>query len=214
MPHREATASLPDEIPVFPLPGAILFPRWDLPLNIFEPRYLNMLDDAMAGARLIGMIQPVSGPREQPGLASVGCAGRITSFAETEDGRYLITLSGVSRFRVERELGVRTPYRQVKAGWAEFAGDLIDEVDPDSPLRAALMDALIAYAAGKDLAADWATVDGTPVETLVNALSAGCPFSVMEKQALLEAPALQDRLEKLITLLRMDVGGPPGQSLQ
>ena len=118
-------ADLPETIPVFPLAGALLFPRWSLPLNIFEPRYLNMIDDAMSGSRLIGMIQPVGGDKQAPKLADVGCAGRITSYSETEDGRYLINLTGVCRFMLKHELEVSTPYRQVEAGWAAFADDLV-----------------------------------------------------------------------------------------
>jgi len=102
-------ADLPQVIPVFPLPGAILLPRGQLPLNIFEPRYLNMIDDAMAGDRLIGMVQPQGGPQRLPGLSPVGCAGRITSFAETSDGRYLITLTGCARFRLSGEIPAQTP---------------------------------------------------------------------------------------------------------
>ena len=125
-------ADLPQVIPVFPLPGAILLPRGQLPLNIFEPRYLNMIDDAMAGDRIIGMVQPQSGSRRLPGLSPVGCAGRITSFAETSDGRYLITLTGVCRFEAGEELNLKTPYRQVRAGYDPYEGDLAEDEAADA----------------------------------------------------------------------------------
>ena len=115
MAQYRKTSDLPDTLPVFPLPGAMLFPRWELPLNIFEPRYLNMFDDAMRGHRLIGMIQSMGGSRERPEIARVGCAGRITSYSETDDGRYIVTLTGICRFTAARELPVTTPYRQVAA---------------------------------------------------------------------------------------------------
>ena len=122
-PYRK-TSDLPATLALFPLPGALVFPRWDLPLNIFEPRYLNMIDDAMAGSRLIGMIQSVGGSRAHPDLARVGCAARITRYSETEDGRYLITLTGICRFAVRKELGAISPYRQVTPDWSPFAEDL------------------------------------------------------------------------------------------
>ena len=212
--HYHSISDLPDTLAVFPLPGVLLFPHWPLPLNIFEPRYLNMVDDAMSGNRLIGMIQSVGGDRQAPDLADVGCVGRITSYSETEDGRYLITLSGVARFRVAEELGVRTPYRQVRADWAPYAGDF-REAPHDLPGgRTALVQALHAYAEAKDMSVDWDAVEKADAEGLVNALCAGCPFSVMEKQALLEAPTLEDRASRLAALLRMDSAGPESGTLQ
>lgn len=205
---------LPDTLTVFPLPGAVLFPHWHLPLNIFEPRYLNMIDDAMAGNRLIGMVQAVGGDRQKPDLAGIGCAGRITSYSETEDGRYLITLTGIARFRIIDELSVLTPYRQVDADWTPFANDLKPESTDGLPARDVLVSALRDYVSTHDMKADWKAVEVAPVDSLIQALAAGSPFSVMEKQALLEAPTLKDRAAMLITLLRMDSAGPEGGTLQ
>ncbi len=205
MVHYHTTSELPEVIPVFPLPGAMLFPRWELPLNIFEPRYLNMFDDAMRGDRIIGMIQPLGGPRARPNLARVGCAGRITRFSETDDGRYLVTLSGVCRFAVSRELDVTSPYRQVHADWDEFAADLHQAPETGLPDRAELVRALRIYTTALSLQADWSAVEGAPMETLIHALSTGCPFLPPEKQALLEAMSLGERARALIALL--EIGG-------
>jgi hypothetical protein len=205
---------LPAVLTVFPLPGVVLFPHWHLPLNIFEPRYLNMVDDAMAGNRLIGMMQSVGGDRQKPDLIGVGCAGRITSYAETDDGRYLITLTGIARFRIIEELSVTTPYRQVRANWAPYADDLKPETVEGLPEREVLIAALRKYADGHDIEVDQNAVAVAPLDALVQALAAGIPFSVMEKQALLEAPTLKDRANMLITILRMDSAGPEGGTLQ
>lgn len=205
MVHYHKITELPDVIPVFPLPGAMLFPRWELPLNIFEPRYLNMFDDAMRGDRIIGMIQSLGGPRDRPNLARVGCAGRITRYSETDDGRYLVTLSGICRFAVSRELDVTSPYRQVRAGWDAFAADLHEAPETGLPDRAELVRALRSYTAALSLQADWSAVEDAPIETLVHALAAGCPFAPAEKQALLEAVSLGDRARVLIALL--EIGG-------
>lgn len=207
-------SDLPDQIAIFPLPGALLFPRWTLSLNIFEPRYLNMIDDAMAGSRMIGMVQSVGGSKVRPDLASVGCAGRITSYAETDDGRYLIVLSGICRFGLDEMEGVTTPYRQTRPDWTPFAGDLQPADVTDLPSRARLENALRAYVARNEMSADWSAVEDAPIETLVNALCAGCPFSVMEKQALLEAGGVRERAETLIALLEMDLPGAGGENLQ
>ena len=205
MVHYHKITELPDVIPVFPLPGAMLFPRWELPLNIFEPRYLNMFDDAMRGERIIGMIQSLGGPRERPNLARVGCAGRITRYSETDDGRYLVTLSGICRFAVGRELDVTTPYRQVRAGWDEYAADLHAAPETGLPARAELVRALRSYTTALSLQADWSAVEDAPIETLVHALAAGCPFAPAEKQALLESVTLGERARVLIALL--EIGG-------
>lgn len=201
-------SDLPAIIPVFPLTGAILFARWSLPLNIFEPRYLNMIDDAMYGQRIIGMIQPRG--EEGDALAAVGCAGRITSYTETPDGRYLITLSGICRFRVVREIDARKPYRQVEADYTPFAGDLVPPppvpTTSGAPDRDVLIAALRGYLERSSLKAEWSGIDDAPFEMLVNALSAGCPFGPVEKQALMEAPTLADRAATLVALLRMDTG--------
>lgn len=205
MVHYHRITDLPETLPVFPLPGAMLFPRWELPLNIFEPRYLNMFDDAMRGPRIIGMIQSLGGPRDRPTLARVGCAGRITRYSETDDGRYLVTLSGICRFAVSRELDVTTPYRQVRAGWDAFAADLHASPETGLPPRAELVRALRSYTTALSLQADWSAVEDAPIETLVHALAAGCPFAPPEKQALLEAVTLADRARVLIALL--EIGG-------
>ncbi|WP_332676750.1 LON peptidase substrate-binding domain-containing protein [Brevundimonas sp.] len=198
-------ADLPQVIPVFPLPGAILLPRGQLPLNIFEPRYLNMVDDAMAGDRIIGMLQPQAGSARQPGLSPVGCAGRITSFAETSDGRYLITLTGCARFRLASELPAQTPYRQIRADFAPFEDDLtappVDDIGLD---RDGLLDALRAYLETRGLDIDWDTAETAPPEALINSLSMALPFEPPEKQALLEAPGLIDRSAVLTALLTID----------
>lgn len=195
-------ADLPQVIPVFPLPGAILLPRGQLPLNIFEPRYLNMIDDAMAGDRIIGMVQPQAGPH---GLSPVGCAGRITSFAETSDGRYLITLTGCARFRLASEIPTQTPYRQIRADFGPFETDLspppVDDIGLD---RDGLLDALRAYLETRGLDIDWDTAETAPPEALVNSLSMALPFDPPEKQALLEAPGLTDRSTVLTALLTID----------
>ncbi|OGN41952.1 MAG: peptidase S16 [Caulobacterales bacterium RIFCSPHIGHO2_01_FULL_70_19] len=201
-------ADLPQVIPVFPLDGVLLLPRGQLPLNIFEPRYLNMVDDAMAGDRIIGMIQPAGGPRRLPSLSPVGCAGRITSFAETSDGRYLITLTGCSRFRVQGELPVQTPYRQVRAQFAPFEADLTAPPAGEGGLdRENLLDALRAYLETRGLDIDWETAETAPPEALVNSLAMALPFDPPEKQALLEAPDLDGRAAVLTALMRIDAAG-------
>ncbi|RZJ96250.1 MAG: peptidase S16 [Brevundimonas sp.] len=195
---------LPQVIPVFPLAGAIVLPRGQLPLNIFEPRYLNMIDDAMAGDRIIGMIQPTGGPSHLPRLSQVGCAGRITSFAETSDGRYLVTLTGVCRFRVAAEMPASTPYRQVRAAFQAYESDLA-EPDLDAELdRPGFFEALRRYLDHRALEIDWETAEGAPVDALVNSLSMALPFDPAEKQALLEALDLTARAEALTALLRID----------
>lgn len=201
-------------IPVFPLSGVLLFPRWSLPLNIFEPRYLNMIDDAMSGHRLIGMIQSNGDDRAHPSLVSTGCVGRITSYSETEDGRYLISLSGICRFHVGEELDVNTPYRQVQANWSDYALDLVSPPEASLPDRLTLVNSLKRYTQINSMEVDWEAVEHAPMETLINALCAGCPFGTVEKQALLEAPSVADRAETLITLLDMDVPGDDSSTLQ
>ncbi len=198
-------ADLPRNIPVFPLPGAILFPRATLPLNIFEPRYLNMVDDALSAQRLIGMIQPA--PIEQgenrAGLAEIGTLGRITSFSETEDGRYLVTLTGICRYRVERELESDAPYRRINAVYDQFGDDLKSTIDLAHIDRERLRQALRLYVDSHGYQADWSAVDEAPPEALVNAVAALCPFDPPAKQALLEAPTLAERCGALIALLEI-----------
>jgi Lon protease-like protein len=201
------TVDLPQVIPVFPLDGALLLPGGDLPLQIFEPRYLNMVDDVMGGDRIIGMIQTrPGGDRTRPTLAAVGCAGRITSFAETSDGRYLITLTGVCRFEPGEELALRLPYRQVKASYEAFEGDLArnDAVIAAPGARDRFARALKAYLNRRDLDIDWETASAAPLEALVNSLAMGLPFEPQEKQALLQASDLEARFDVLTTLLEID----------
>lgn len=211
--YRKLT-DLPDIIPVFPLAGVLLFPRWSLPLNIFEPRYLNMIDDAMRGDRIIGMIQSQGEDRTVPELATAGCAGRITSYSETDDGRYLISLTGICRFGVAAELPVETPYRQVHPDWQSYERDLIEPSDISLPDRPDLVRALKRYTQINSLEVDWEAVENAPMETLINALCAGCPFGTLEKQALLEAPGVAERAQTLIALLDMDMPGDDSSTLQ
>lgn len=200
-------SDLPQVIPVFPLAGAIVLPRGQLPLNIFEPRYLNMVDDAMAGDRIIGMIQPMGGPQATPALSPVGCAGRITSFAETSDGRYLVTLTGISRFRVVSELPSAAPYRQVRALFQPFEADLAAAADDGAFERLPFLEALKAYLEHRALEIDWEAAQAAPSEALINSLAMALPFEAAEKQALLEAAAVGDRALVLATLLRIDAAG-------
>ena len=200
-------ADLPQMLPVFPLDGALLLPGGDLPLQIFEPRYLNMIDDVMAGDRVLGMIQTrAGGDRERPRLTAVGCAGRITSYAETSDGRYLITLTGVCRFDAGEELAFNTPYRQIRARYDRFEADLAEGETPLAPqaARKRFAQALKRYLNRRELDIDWETAHTAPLEALVNSLSMGLPFEPAEKQALLEAPTLAGRFETLATLLEID----------
>ena len=202
---------LPPVLPVFPLTGVLLLPRSALPLNIFEPRYLELVDDAMSGGRLIGMIQPTENEDLvlRPKLSQIGCAGRIVSYRETEDNRYLITLEGVCRFKVKEEVSALSAYRQVACDFAPFACDLAQSQDGDFP-RERLLGALRDYLARRDLKADWKSVMTAPAESLVNALSMMCPFEPAEKQALLEAPSWVERVATLVTLL--EIASTPGAS--
>ncbi len=198
---------LPQVIPVFPLDGALLLPGGALPLQIFEPRYLNMVDDVMAGDRLIGMVQTRrGGERARPRLARVGCAGRITSYSETGDGRYLITLTGVCRFEVGDELPMPTPYRQVRANYALFDADLRDEEPELEFERAPFLNLLRRYLDQRGLGIEWEAVNVAPGPALINSLCMLLPFDPPEKQALLEAPGFDERRAALATLLEIDAG--------
>ena len=203
-------ADLTDAIPVFPLPGALLLPRARLPLHIFEPRYLSMIDDCLATrSRLIGMVQPYDAPGGSR-LHSIGCAGRLTALSETEDGRYMITLSGVSRFRIQRELADGTPYRRCAVAWAGFERDLgPSETDPalDRPAFLAL---LTRFFAARGLSTDWDAIREAEDELLINSLSMLVPFSPEDRQALLEAPSLSTRRETLATLIEFALRGGEG----
>lgn len=196
---------LPQSIPIFPLSGALLLPRARLPLHIFEPRYLAMIDAALGNHRLIGMIQPRPAPpsTSRPDLYPVGCVGRITSFNESDDGRYFITLTGICRFRPARELDTITPYRQVVADYGDFETDLAPARDEGAVDRHHLAEALKDYLTKQNLDADWDTIEHAPCETLVNSLAVICPFEPPEKQALLEAPTLEERSRALIALIEM-----------
>jgi len=211
----ENVEELPHAIPVFPLSRTILLPRARLPLNIFEPRYLAMVDGALGGERLIGMIQPRTSEFEQerPALFDVGCAGRLTQFGETGDGRYLITLSGICRFRVARELSVTTPYRQVQTDWNEFGDDLTPDLSELPFERQSLIDSLRTYFAKFGQQVDWQSMAAAPAEALIGSMAAICPFTVEEKQALLEAEDLKSRAEILTSLIEMAiVSDTPGRS--
>jgi hypothetical protein len=206
---------LPATLPVFPLTGTVLLPRGQLPLNVFEARYLAMIDAALSGSRFIGMIQPTDHEDKvlTPALSRVGCAGRITSFKETDDGRVLITLTGICRFHVAEELRVETPFRQVRPDYSAFADDLAVDPSPDFP-RERLLGALKDYLAHRDLKADWRSVTSAPPEALVNALAMLCPFEPAEKQALIEARGWAERVDTLVALLEMSaVPAPRNTSL-
>lgn len=215
-PRYRTLADLPSVIPVFPLTGALLLPHTRLPLNIFEPRYLAMVDAAMMSSRLIGMIQPKIAGEDMatnPALCGVGCAGRIVEYSETDDGRYLITLAGLSRFRVAGERESGKPFREVAADYSPFSGDLHQEPEPQLA-RERLLDALKPYLMERGLNTDWETLDQAPVEMLVNALAMICPFDPEEKQALLEAATAKERAEALLALIEIanasrTAGGKP-----
>ena len=202
-------ADLPDTIPVFPLPGALLLPRARLPLHIFEPRYLAMLDDVMkTKTRLIGMIQPREVPNgTEKRLQAIGCAGRLTGFSETEDGRYMITLSGVSRFRVVQEVQGFTPYRRCSVDWTPFARDLGGAEEDCEFQRERFLALLGRYFAAMQLSSDWGSLKEAEEELLINSLSMLCPLTPEDKQALLEAPSLQTRRETLVTLMEFALRG-------
>ncbi len=208
-------ADLPDTLPVFPLPGALLLPRSRLPLHIFEPRYLAMLDDALkTRERLIGMVQPneVAG-RNDTGLHAIGCVGRVTQFSETDDNRYLVTLTGVSRFRILAEMDGFTPYRRCAVSWKGFDRDL-GPVEQDADFRRPVfMDLLKRYFEQLDLSTDWDTLKDAEDELLINSLSMLLEFTAEDKQALLEAPSLSTRRETLVTLLEFALRGGAGEDL-
>ena len=172
-------------IPIFPLAGALLLPRGQMPLNIFEPRYIAMIDHALsAGHRLIGMIQPDGahpGPEQRPNLYKVGCVGRITQLAETGDGRYLLQLTGVARFRVEEELAVATSYRQCRVSFLPYLDDFVARRGEEDVDREALLKALADFLKANDLKADWEGIENAPNEALVNALAMMSPYGSAEK---------------------------------
>ncbi|MGJ4927807.1 LON peptidase substrate-binding domain-containing protein [Bradyrhizobium sp. HKCCYLS2038] len=214
-------AELPEIIPVFPLAGALLLPRGQMPLNIFEPRYLAMVDDAFRdGHRLIGMIQPDvthSSSEERPVLFKVGCVGRITQLAESGDGRYILELTGVSRFKVVEEMTVLTAYRQCRVDYFPYVDDFTARKGEEAVDRDALLAVLTDFLKANNLKVDWAGIEAAPNEALVNALAMMSPYGPAEKQAMLEAPDLKTRAEILVAVTEMDLakkrtsGDPPLQ---
>lgn len=213
----KSIADLPQVLPVFPLAGAMLLPRGVMPLNVFEPRYLAMVDAALrSGDRLIGMIQPrETGPgsaihAEKPPLHDVGCAGRITAFTEADDGRILMTLTGICRFKVAEELDTVTPFRQVRADFTPYAADLEPGAGEEEVDRAGLLDVLRRFLAANGLQADWDAIERSSNEALVNSLAMISPFGPTEKQAMLEAETLEKRNRILIALAEMALAEPHG----
>ena len=210
----KGSADLPENIPVVPLTGALLLPRGQMPLNIFEPRYLAMVDDSLRdGRRLIGMIQPDpshpdsahAGPEDKPTLYKIGCVGRITQIAESGDGRYLLQLTGVARFRIEEELKVATAYRECRVTYQPFADDFIARKGEDEVDRKALLKALFSFLKANNLKTNWQEIESAPNEAVVNALAMMSPYGAAEKQALLEAPDLKSRAEILVAVTEMEL---------
>ena len=207
-PFKKAQ-DLPLVIPLFPLDGALLLPHAQLPLQIFEPRYIAMVDDAMSGERIIGMVQTKGGDPERPVLQPIGCAGKITTFSETADGRYLITLTGVARFALKEELNPPTPYRQARVDFLAYKDDLKPIADDEDGFdRLRLLGALKDYLERRGLDVDWETAKAAPVEALINSLAMALPFDTAEKQALLEAPQLGERRDTLVALMEIDARAP------
>jgi Lon protease-like protein len=207
---------MPETIPIFPLPGALLLPRARMPLHLFEPRYLTMLEDALkTPERLIGMVQPnrVPGRTGGTGLHTIGCAGRLTQFSETEDGRYMITLSGVSRFRVVEEVEGDAPYRRAKVSWTGFERDKGAEETDGGFSRDRFMNLLSRYFAAQDLQTDWDSLKEADDELLINSLSMLLGFEPEDKQALLEAPSLSTRRETLVTLIEYSMRGGDSEDI-
>jgi Lon protease-like protein len=205
---RPDADDLPETFPIFPLGGALLLPRGRLPLNIFEPRYLAMVEDSLANGRMLGMMQPNdhAPPGDTgPSLYRIGCLGRISHFSETEDGRFLVTLTGVSRFVVKGELPMRRGYRRVEADFSGFEHDLTTPRRAMAIDRDSLTDALRPYFKAAGIDANWDAIEAMPDRMLVVTLAMLCPFDTAEKQALLEAPTEADRAADLLALLRMAV---------
>ena len=215
-PARE---NLPAEIGIFPLAGVLLLPRGKLPLNVFERRYMALTEDSLATGRMFAMIQPDphAPPGEHgPGLYQTGCLGRLSSFSETDDGRFLITLTGLSRFLIAEELPNRHGYRRVRADYSAYPADLDLTSDPTGGEREALLTALRAYFTSQKFDANWDAIHRMPDDILVTTLAMVCPFEAAEKQALLEAPTDADRAATLLALLQMGAAGsdlPPGRSV-
>jgi uncharacterized protein len=217
-PGPGVQAVLPEVLPIFPLTGTLLLPRGRLPLNIFEPRYLAMVRDALGGERLIGMVQPSEpqddnrGPRggPNPPVYPIGCAGRVTQFSEADDGRFLVTLTGVSRFRIAEELPLLSGYRRIMPDWRPFEHDRDTPETPEFD-RARLIRGLQSFFSQRQLSADWSAVEKAPSEHLITSLAMACPFAPSEKQALLEAPDLGERAKLLTTLVEMAAVKPASE---
>jgi Lon protease-like protein len=216
-------ADVPQRIPVFPLSRAILLPRATLPLHIFEPRYLQMVEDVMSTSRILGMVQPASGEEEESPpsrtapLRRIGCAGRITSYQELDDGRLLISLSGIARFEIVEEVELAKPYRICTVSYERFLADFTAGIGEDEVDRERLVEALKAYLQMRNLKADWAAIGKTSTEALVNSLALVSPYGSEEKQALLEAADLKARAEMLVALAEMEMAAGsrgPGTTLQ
>ncbi|MCH1542321.1 MAG: LON peptidase substrate-binding domain-containing protein [Alphaproteobacteria bacterium] len=199
----EMISELPETVPVFPLEGVLLLPRGQLPLNIFEPRYLQMFEDALGKGRLLGLVQPYDDEGGPDNLQRVGCLGRISSFSETEDGRMVVSLTGVARFAVAEELNVLTPYRQIRADYRPYESDLIADVGSIDVNREGVLDVLKRYLEANGMSADWPAIESSNNEALVNSLCIISPYGAQEKQAMLEAATLAERAEILIALTEM-----------
>lgn len=219
--HR-SIADCPGVIPLFPLAETLLLPRGHLPLNVFEPRYLALVDDALGAHRVFGIIQPDAevDPEQSDAvvpLYRVGCAGRITQFVEMEDGRYLVSVTGIARFRIAEELQVLTPYRQARVDYEPFQTDFVARAGEDKVNRQAVLEVLRRYAGARNLRVDWNTIEQASNEAIVNALSMMSPFGTREKQALLEAPDLRTRADTLIAITEIELarsGDDPDSTLQ
>lgn len=211
--HRLSFDQLPRQLPIFPLAGVLLLPGGQLPLHIFEPRYRQMTEHALEGERLIGMVQPTKpqSRAERPAIYGIGCAGRIVANDKLEDGRYNLTITGLCRFDVVKELTTQTLYRQIIASFDRFKQDLDDPVIHDID-RSRLLNALRIYLQLGEIAAEWTSVEAAPVDTLVNSLAMVCPFQPNEKQALLEAIDLSERARVLTALLEMSLLAPQAAS--
>ena len=208
-------SDLPQQLPLFPLAGALLLPRVDLPLNVFEPRYLAMVEDAMSTHRMIGLIQPLDGEGvEKPKLQAIGCAGRITAYSEAEDGRLLITVTGVCRFTLNKEVRTKKPYREAVVDYQNFAVDLVSETGAASVNRSELVTAFRNYLEANSMTANWREVEAVSTEILVNTLSLLAPYPPRDKQALLEAPDLKSRAEVLVALTELQLSRSGSTSRQ
>jgi Lon protease-like protein len=212
-----SSAEMPATIPLFPLSGALLLPRRPIQLTLFEPRYLAMLDDALSGERLIGIVQPLDGDGAAgpaPALYSIGCAGRVVQYAEIGDGRCFLTLMGVARLRLNAEVTTLTPYRIAQADYSGFADDFLEAAGEDAVDRVSVIAALKRFAETNDVKVDWGDVNKASNEALVNGLSMMSPYGAREKQALLEAPDLKTRAEILVAVATMAMASAAGAPTQ